>query len=374
MNKSPLFEIHKSLGATFTEVQGWEVPAHYGDPLAEHLAVRSNAGIMDMTHRGKIRVAGKDRTKFLQNILSQDMNALTPGTGGYAALLNTKGHMLAYMKIYSDEDSFLIDTEPGEADKIIQTLNRYLFREDVKIEDVTLKYGLVTLQGPNSRETICRINGTDIKEMKECDHLNLFINNTNCRVTRTTYTGEEGYDIYVPWDNLHSIWEAILIPSPSGRGAGVRVGITPFGHDAFETLRIEAGTPLYSVDMDEDTIPVEANLDHAISYTKGCYIGQETIARIKFKGHANKTLSGIFITGDVIPKKGDRVYKIIDSTEHDIGVITSACFSPTLNRSIAMGYIRIGQNEPGNEIHIKSSSHNVSAIISKLPFYQSSSL
>ncbi len=368
--KSPLFETHKSIGAAFTEVQGWEMPAHYGDPAAEHLAVRSNAGMMDMTHRGKIRISGKDRTKFLQNILSQDINKLTPGAGGHATLLNTKGHMLAYMRLYSDEDSFLIDTEAGEADKIIQILNRYLFREDVKIEDVTLKHGLVTVQGRHSREIICRISGTDIKEMQECDHLNITINNINCKVARTTYTGEEGYNIYTPWDNLQSVWEAIKI--------------NPFGLTAYNSLRIEAGIPLYSVDMDEDTIPIEANLDHAISYTKGCYVGQETIARIKFKGHVNRTLTGFSIPSmplgtelnsvpeesRIIPQKGDRIYAVTEGTEHHIGIITSACFSPTLNKSIAIGYIRMGYNEHGAEVFIDSKPHKISAVITGIPFYK----
>ena len=359
MKQSPLYEIHKSIGAKFTEIHGWEIPAHYGDPVAEHVPVRSNAGIMDMSHRGKIRVSGKDRTKFLQNILSQDINKLTPGTGGHATLLNTKGHMLAYMRIYSDEDSFLIDTEPGETDKLIQILNRYLFREDVKIEDATLKYGLLTVQGPNSREIICRISGTDIKEMEECSHVNLTINNINCRIARTTYTGEEGYSIYAPWDSIHGVWETM---------GGSE--ITPFGHNAFETLRIEAGIPLYSIDMDEDTIPIEANLDHAISYTKGCYVGQETIARIKFKGHVNRTLTGFSIEGDIIPVKNDRIYTVTENTEHDIGVITSACFSPTLNKSIAIGYLRIGYNEPGTEVCIDSKSHKISAVVAVIPFYK----
>ena len=362
MNQSPLYRIHQSLSAKFTEVHGWEMPAHYGAPAAEHLAVRKGAGIMDMTHRGKIRISGKDRIKFLQNILSQDINKLTPGTGGHATLLNTKGHMLAYMRIYSDEDSFLIDTEPGEADKIIQILNRYLFREDVKIDDVTLKYGLVTVQGPHSRENICRISGTDIKKMEECNHLNLTINSINCKVVKTTHTGEEGYDIYAPWDNIHSIWETIIIPSPSAQ-------ITPVGHEAYNSLRIEAGIPLYSVDMDEDTIPIEANLDHAISYTKGCYVGQETIARIKFKGHVNRTLTGFTIEGDIIPGKGDRIYTVTENTEHNIGIITSACFSPTLNKSIAIGYLRLGYTEPGTEVHIDSKPHRISAVIAGIPFY-----
>ena len=407
MKQSPLYEVHKSLGARFTEMQGWEVPEHYGDPASEHLAVRSSAGIMDMTHRGKIRVSGKDRTKFLQSILSQDINKLTHGTGGHATLLNTKGHMLAYMRIYSDEDSFLIDTEPGEADKIIQILNRYLFREDVKIEDVTLKYGLVTVQGPNSRRIICRISGIDIKEMEECNHLNLTINKINCKVARTTYTGEEGYNIYTPWDNLKYIWETIIIPVPlRGQGQPVRhtepcaefdsasvsgsqtmpgreipkqvrddrravyaSEVNPFGFVAYNSLRIEAGIPLYSIDMDEDTIPIEANLDHAISYTKGCYVGQETIARIKFKGHVNRTLTGFFIETTIIPQKGDRIYKIIEGAEQNIGVITSACFSPTLKVSVALGYLRIEHNKPGTEVYIHSKSHTIQAVVACIPFY-----
>ncbi len=382
MNQSSLYEIHKSIGAKFTEMHGWEIPAHYGDPAAEHLAVRKCAGIMDMTHRGKIRISGKDRTKFLQNILSQDINKLTPGTGGHATLLNTKGHMLAYMRIYSDEDSFLIDTEPGEADKIIQILNRYLFREDVKIEDVTLKYGLVTVQGPHSREIICRISETDIKEMEECSHVNMTVNSINCKIARTTYTGEEGYNIYAPWDNLHSIWETLIIPSPSGRGAGVRVGASdetiPVGHQAYNSLRIEAGIPLYSIDMDEDTIPIEANLDHAISYIKGCYVGQETIARIKFKGHVNRTLTGFSISSGtelnsvpanmIIPQQGDRIYIVFDDSEHEAGFITSACFSPSLKRIIALGYLKMQHTEPGNKVTINRDAVKISAVVSKLPF------
>ena len=394
MNQSPLYRIHQSLSAKFTEVHGWEMPAHYGDPAAEHLAVRSNAGIMDMTHRGKVRVSGKDRTKFLQNILSQDINKLTPGNGGHAALLNTKGHMLAYMRIFSDEDSFLIDTEPGEADKIIQILNRYLFRENVKIEDVTLKHGLMTLQGPISRDIISSTCGTDIKEMTDCSHINITINGLSCKVVRTAYTGEEGYDIYMSWDDMQTAWETIrstiisskiplsppfskgetFPPLVKGGEGGFEQGysdrITPFGHAAYNSLRIEAGIPLYSIDMDEDTIPIEANLDHAISYTKGCYVGQETIARINFKGHVNRILTGFSIEGDIIPVKNDRIYTVTENTEHDIGVITSACFSPTLNKSIAIGYLRIGYNEPGAQVHIDSKPHKISAVVTVIPFYK----
>ena len=367
MRQSPLHEIHKSLSAKFAEVDGWGMPANYGDPVAEHLAVRKGVGIMDISHRGKVSVSGKDRTKFLQKILSQDMNKLAPGTGGYSTLLNTKGHMLAYMRIYSDEESFLIDTEPGLAEKIVQALTHYLFREDVKIEDVTLKYGLITIQGPRSRELLGKVGDADVKDMAECAHTNLSINNVSCRVVRTTYTGEEGYDIYVPWNDAPGVWQAIL-------SGGIGHEITPFGLYALETLRIEAGTPVYNVDMDEDTIPIEANLDKAVSYDKGCYVGQETIARIKFRGHVNMTLTGISITNPSLPagfisQKGDSICEIIGDSEHDIGFITSGCFSPTLNRPIALGYLRVEHSKPGKEVFIDKGSKRIAGTVARLPFY-----
>ncbi len=420
MKTTPLHEVHKSLGAKFAEVHGWEIPAHYGDPVSEHLVVRKDAGIMDASHRGKVRISGRDRTAFLQKILSQDINRLTPGSGAYSTLLDVKGRMLAYMRIYCDEESLLMDTEPGLNEKIVQTLNHYLFREDVVIEDVTLKYGLVTIQGPRSRELLSRATGIGIADMAECTHFNPVINDIHFKVVRTTYTGEEGYDIYAPWDGLQTLWGWLLKegentlpfkgrdrvgmgfsgethphlnPLPEGEeiGTGVFTGeITLFGLDALETLRIEAGTPLYSVDMDEHTLPVEAGLDKAISYDKGCYIGQETISRIKFRGHVNRTFTGFVVNlpsmnnppsppllkggnnndkgGLSIPVKGDRIYKMIHDTEHSIGVITSGCLSPTLNRPIALGYIRIGQSEPGEIVFIDRGGQRLTAIVTRLPF------
>ncbi|HAS17767.1 MAG TPA: hypothetical protein DCR39_07780, partial [Nitrospiraceae bacterium] len=268
---SPIHEIHKSLGACFCEIKGWEMPGHYSNPIEEHLNVRRCAGISDLSHRSKVILSGKDRTPFLQKILSQDINSLTPSSGAYSTLLDVKGRMLAYMKIYCDEDSFFIDLEPGLSEIFVQALKHYQFREDVVMEDVTERYGLITVQGPQSRQLLSSVANMDIKDMPECSHINLPINNINTKAVRTSYTGEEGYDIYALRDEIHTVWDALIGPI--------------FGIEALETLRIEAGTPVYFSDMDEHTIPVESNLDKAISYTKGCYIGQETISRIKFRGH-----------------------------------------------------------------------------------------
>ena len=363
MRPSPIHEIHKSLGAAFCKVMGREMPAHYRNPVAEHLNVRKGAGIADLTYRGKICISGKDRTAFLQKILSQDMNKFTPNIGAYSTLLDVKGKMLAYMRIYCDEGTYLIDVEPGQSENLLQILTRYLFREDVRIEDVTEQYGLITIQGPLSGKLLAKVTRTEWRDMTECSHIHFTINTVNCRIVRTSYIGEEGYDIYSLQDGTPVVWEAFF-------AAGIEYGIRPFGLYALETLRIEAGTPVYYIDMDEHTLPVEANLDKAISYDKGCYIGQETIARIKFRGHVNRTLTGFIFNEDIIPMKGDKIYNISDNSEHNIGVITSSCFSPTLNKVIALGYIRLENNKPGEAVCIIKDSHILIATVTKLPFYQ----
>ncbi|MBI5193973.1 MAG: aminomethyl transferase family protein [Nitrospirae bacterium] len=403
MKTSPLHEILMSLGATFSEAYGWEMPANYGNAVEEHINVRNGAGIIDLSHRGKLRISGKDRVMFLQKILSQDINKIKPSTGAYSTLLDVKGKMLAYMCILADEPpvnipspsrggaelapeeviggwgwalpdegSFLLDLDPGLEEKVSQILNRFLFRENVKIVDVTEQYGLLSIQGPLSKQVLNKITQTEVAEipvipaiedMQECSHINVIINGVNCKAVKTSFTGEDGYNLYCPSGNMTQLWNYIL-------SAGVDFQLKPFGLNALETLRIEAGIPLYSIDMDEHTIPVEANLDKAISYDKGCYIGQETIARIKFRGHVNKTLIGFILDDDVIPQKGDKVIGIIENTEHEIGIITSACLSPTLNRPIAMGYIRISHNNPDEVIHIETNSKKLSAKITDLPFHR----
>lgn len=363
MKTSPLHEIHKSIGAAFSEAQGWEMPAHYGNAVEEHINVRKGAGIIDLSHRGKLRISGKDRVIFLQKILSQDITRIKPFAGAYSTLLDVKGKMLAYMCILADEDSFLIDFEPGLAEKVSLILNRFLFREDVKIDDVTEQHGLLSIQGPLSGQVLNKICQKETVGMQECSHINVIINGVNCKIEKTSLTGEDGYNLYCPSGNMTQLWNSI-------QSAGGEYQLKPFGLNALETLRIEAGIPLCNVDMDEHTIPVEANLDNAISYDKGCYIGQETIARIKFRGHVNKSLTGFMMNEDVIPQKGDKVIVTIENTEHEIGVITSACFSPTLNRPIAMGYIKIAHNRPDEVIYIESNSKKLSAKITNLPFYR----
>lgn len=364
MKNSPLHDIHVSLGAHFREVYGWNMSAHYGNASLEHHTVRKHVGLFDLSYRGKIRIFGKDRVNFLQRILSQDVNRLTPSSGAISTLLDNKGRMLAYMRIYSDQDSFLIDSEPNLSEKIVKILDHYLFREDVRIEDVTYKYALISLQGPLAGKILRDITSVeDIKDMREHDHRNILIDKMSCKVIKSSCTGEEGYDIYASTEEAESLYKLIL-------RKGEDYGLKPAGIDALETLRIEAGIPVYFLDMDEHTIPLEANLEKAISYDKGCYVGQETISRIKFCGHVNKILTGFYVNSDVPPDKGNRIVKFTGKIKKDIGVVTSGCFSPTFNRIIAMGYVKREYNNTGEEVLIEGPEYKCLATVTLLPFYR----
>jgi len=342
VKRSPLYQLHISLGGYFKEINGWEVPAHYGDPVNEHLYVRKKTGIFDLSHRGKIRISGKDRVSFLQRVLSQDMNKLKPPCGAPATLLDNKGHMLAFMNIYGESDSFLIDCEPGLSKKIIQILDRYLFREDVKMEDITDSMALISIQGPLSGKILSGRFSQDIREMGELEHRDMEIEDIPFKLVRISRTGEEGYDIYVDNGHAEGLYKLLLsekeTPEPP----------RPTGTDALENLRIEAGIPIYSIDMDEHTIPLEVNLDRAISYDKGCYIGQETIARIKFRGHVNRIFTGFIIDGTTPPERGSKIWD--DQKEKEIGWITSSTYSPILHKIIALGFIKREFNREGTRI------------------------
>ena len=338
----------------------WEIPAHYGDPVSEHLHVREKAGIFDLSHRGKIRISGKDRIPFLQRVLSQDMNKLKTPYGAPSTLLDNKGHMLAYMNIYAEPESFIIDCEPGLSKKIIQILDRYLFREDVKMEDITDSLVLISVQGPISGDILSSTLGlVDIKKMEELEHKGLRMEGTSIMVVKISRTGEDGYDIYVPPENAEDIYKRLL--SWKDKDA-----LRPAGLDALESLRVEAGIPLYSVDMDEHIIPLEVDLDRAISYDKGCYIGQETIARIKFRGHVNRVFTGFIIDGNTLPERGS---KIQDSNgEKEIGWITSATYSPIFQKIIALGFIKRDFNQDGTGVLIKTGDLTTGGAVTDLPF------
>jgi len=248
----------------------------------------------------------------------------------------------------------LIDCDAGLGEKIVKTLDHYILMDQVELEPLDL-YALA-FQGPRSRPLLEKTLHVDLPSMKEFDHFATNYAGFPVRVVRASSTGEEGYEVWVGVKGMMGVWGAACGQAPT-------YDMLPCGTEALETLRIEAGIPRYGKDLDEDTLPLEAGLLNALSFTKGCYVGQEVVERTRSRGHANWKLMGMIIHGDRLPSAGEKLL----ADGKDIGEITSACVSPSLGKTIALGYLRREVSETGTKLALASGP---SAEVTALPFYR----
>jgi len=354
--RSPLADYHVSQGATLAEYRGGVVPERFSRVSDEARAVRTAAGLFDFSFRAKFAVTGADRVRFLQGMVSNDVKKLTPGTGTYATILNAQGQILADLRIYDAEDRFLIDTDVSLREKAIQTLRRYIIADKVELEPLSLF--ALAFQGPRARPLLEKTLHIELPEMEELNHFATNYGGFPVRVVRASSTGEEGYEIWLAEKAMHPIWGAACGQAPT-------YDMLPCGSEALETLRIEAGIPRYGAELGEDTLLLEANLLNAVSFTKGCYVGQEIVERARSRGHVNWKLVGIHVSAPSPPAPETKLI----SNGKEIGEITSACVSPTLGKTIALAYVRREVAEPGTHLVLAS---GVAAEVTALPFYRRS--
>jgi glycine cleavage system T protein len=351
-----LREWQARMGAQWIRRADRDIPAHYGDPASEHRAVREAAGLADRSFRGKLRLLGKDRVEFLNGMVTNDVMHLAPGRGCYAALTTAKAKMLSDARIYCLEDSLLLDIEPEAVEKVKKHLDFYIISSDVTIEDLTESWGMLSLFGPESPGILSKAVSVSGLPPAELDFIKTRIETADLLIARNEMTGEDGFDIFAPKEVLAPMFRKLT-------DAGAR----PIGQQAVETLRVEAGIPRYGVDMDESHFPMEAGLtERAVSETKGCYIGQETIARALAQGHMNRFLAGLAIEGTAVPERGSE----IRAGDRAVGSVTSAVFSPTLGRVIAIGIIHRDFSKPGTAVSVRSGGNPLTATVTKLPFYK----
>jgi len=364
MIKSRLYETQQAFGAVFKPSSGREMARSYGDSVLEHQTVRKKAGLIDQSHRGKLQVKGKDRTDFLHGMVTNDIKKLMSGAGLYAVFTNDKAKMLSDGRIYCLPDALWVELEPEVTDKIQKHLDKYTLASDVTIENLTDSFGLFSIYGHSSHEIMTQLTGST-PPTKEYSTITFSMDGISILAARNEITGEPGYDLYVPIDRVVTTWSRLLqIGGPNG--------LRPVGLDALDSLRIEAGIPRYGIDMDESNFPMEAGLEtRAISYTKGCYIGQETIARADAQGRMNKRLMGLELSSKSVPTIGQAILApptAPGAPERVVGTITSATQSPTLGKVIAMGYLHRDFAEPGKDVMIEGTPAKVVA----LPFYRRS--
>ncbi len=350
-----LHDVHERLGAHFTEADGRLVPAHYGDPAAEHEAVRERVGLIDRSERGKIEVMGKDRATFLHGLVSNDVKGLTPGQGNQSALLDVHGKVTALLVVHCLADRLVLETDSQLAEPLSSAIDRYLFSERAELEDVTAAWGILTVAGPSARKVLEEAVGTAVPDLPRWHHVVVPWEGTEARVVRTEETGEEGYDLWVPAEGLGSLWERL-------RAAGA----WPVGREAWDVLRVEAGVVRYGADVDASTLLLEAPLPDAYSLNKGCYLGQEVVARITFRGHVNRKIVGFRFAGPRVPQTGAAV--LVEGKE--VGRITSAVVSPALGVALALGFLRREHWEPGTRVEVRGGGEPLAAEVAEQPFYR----
>lgn len=352
--RSSLADYHVSQGATLGEYHGAVVPARFSDSKAEHEAVRKAAGLFDYSFRAKFAMKGRDHVRFLQRMVSNDVKALAPGQGTYATLLNAQGHIVVDLRIYCAEDRLLVDTDADLRDKAMVALARYIIGDQVELEPLQLS--TLAFQGPRSRGLLEKTLHIDLPPLEEFNHFPTNYAGFPVRVVRLSSTGEEGYEVWVGAKGMMGVWGAACGQAPT-------YDMLPCGTEALESLRIEAGIPQYGPDLGEDTLPLEAGLFNALSFNKGCYIGQEIVERARSRGHVNWKLMGLLVDDAKPPAPGEKLL----SAGKEIGEVTSACVSPTLSKTLAFAYLRREVSEAGTKLALASGA---TAVVTSLPFYR----
>jgi len=359
-DRTPLYDVAASAGAMFAEDAGWLMPAHYGDSGAEYRLARERAVLFDLSHRGKVEVTGSDAGTFLHNLCSNDIKDLAVGAGCEAFFLTVQarvvGHALISHRLLADgRHAFWLDLVPGLAEKLLKHLDRYLISEQVEFTDQTRAFAQFHLAGPEAKAILEQALSDKLPDLAELHHVEkTWGAGATSTIRRHDPLGLPGYDILCPAGQAEGVWRALT-------AAGAR----PAGLQAYEVLRIEGGTPVYGVDIDETNLaPEVGRTDQAISYAKGCYLGQEPVVRIRDLGHVNRTLLGLKVASSKPVPCGARLFR--DGKE--VGQVTSSAVSPGLGTAIALAYVRRGSQQPGTPLEVETEGNRWTAEVVSLPF------
>lgn len=327
--------------------------------IDEYTAVRDGgAGLFDQSSRGRILVSGSEAVMFLNGLITNDMKTLAVNSWMLAAFANVQGRLLAAVRIAHREDGFLIDTESATRETVITLLDRFTLAGDFRLQDLTDETAMFSVQGRRASEVISRVFGAEAASVERHKMVNAQFGDATVNVIRATHTAEDGFDLLIEANNSSKVGDALTA-----------AGAALISNATFETLRIEAGVPLYGIDMDENNVVTETNLDDAVSFTKGCYLGQEIIVRIKHRGHVAKKLSGVVLDDSTpVPRNS----KIISSEGKEIGRVTSSTFSPRLGRAIALGYLKYDYLAVGTEVKVAAPESETNSTVADLPFVRGS--
>ena len=355
--RTPLFGAHKRAGAKMVEFAGWEMPVQYQGVIDEHRAVRNRAGLFDVSHMGEIEVRGAGAVEFCQRLTANDVSRMKRFQAQYNLLLNPRGGIIDDVIFYRlEENIFFICVNASNSDKDFAWLSEQA-AGTVEVENVSAQYAQVALQGPRAEKILQPLTAVSLAGLKSFYFSFADVASIRCLIARTGYTGEDGFELYCHGDAALRLWQALL-------DAGVPEGLVPVGLGARDTLRLEKAYPLYGHELDDETTPLEAGLEWVTKFSKPAFMGREILLKQKQQGVGRK-LVGLEMLEPGIARAG---YALIKD-EVNVGQVTSGTRSPTLNKSIALAYIRVEHAALGNIVAVEIRGRKTPAKIVALPFY-----
>jgi aminomethyltransferase len=363
LKRTPLYDEHVRLGGKIVPFAGYEMPVQYpAGIIAEHQAVRSSAGLFDVSHMGELDVRGGDALGYLQYVTTNDVSKLEVGQAQYSAICREDGGILDDCIVYRFAEHYMVVVNASNLDKDREWLLTHTSKFGTTLTDRSDETGLIALQGPAAQAILGRLTDTDLDGIGYYHFAEGRVAGVPCVISRTGYTGEDGFELYLPAERTVEVWAQVM-------AAGAADGLIPAGLGARDSLRLEMGYALYGNDMDEERTPLEAGLAWITKLDKGDFIGRDAMVRQKEAGIPDR-LIGFVCTERGFPRHGYPVH--IDG--QPAGVVTSGIVSPMLQQGIGMCYVPASAAKPGNRVDIMVRDKAVPAELVRPPFYREGSV
>lgn len=360
--RTALFHLHRAAGAKMVTFAGWDMPLQYRGVLEEHRAVRTGVGLFDVSHMGELEITGKRALDFVQYVTCNDVSRLSPGRAQYSGLMTPRGTFVDDLLVHMFSlERYLLVVNAANKDKDYAYLCAQAPAFDqVEVSDRSAFYSQLAVQGPLAEKVVQKLTSVPLAELKYYRFLEGKVAGLPAIIARTGYTGEDGFELYVDWDEGPQLWQALL-------EAGKEFHIQPCGLAARDTLRFEACMPLYGNELDDTTTPLEAGLEWIVKFEKGPFLGREVLLHQKGIG-PKRRLVGFEMLGKGIPRHG---YPIFHG-DQEVGVVTSGTMSPTLGKPLGLGYVPASLSAVGTVLQVGIREQKIPARVVETPFYRRS--
>jgi aminomethyltransferase len=354
LKRTPLYDCHLEAGGKMVEFAGWEMPVQYSGVMEEHRAVRTAAGLFDVSHMGEVRVRGAGAEAALQRLTPNDVSKLAPGRAHYSGLLTERGTYVDDLLVYRlAAEDFLVVVNAANAGRDFAWMAERAGGE-AEVTDASDRYALLALQGPRALAMLAPLASPEISGLKYYGFLQGQVDGAPALISRTGYTGEDGFELYLAPEDAPRIWRRLLASGAAPAGLGAR-----------DTLRLEAAMALYGHELDETTTPYEAGLGWVVKLDKGDFIGRDALVAQKAAGVPRK-LIGFEVTGRGIARQGHGVL----SDGERVGAVTSGTWSPTFEKALGMAYVPPAMAAPGAPLDLEVRGKAVPAVVVEMPFYR----